>query len=111
MATMPWKQNDTGWTEPINLRYGDGTAPNLEGVTSVKFLMRDSRGTVVRNGDAVPVAPAATSGAVRYNRVAADTATVGIYFAEIQVVFADSSRRTFPEAEELLVSVRKHIAD
>lgn len=91
------KRNDT---VPLTATLRVAGAPiDLEGAT-VRFHMRDSAGTlvvdsaatVIQNGDGSD----GTKGRVKYEWVASDTATAGVFSLEWEVTFADSTVRTFP---------------
>lgn len=91
------KRNDT---VPLTATLRVAGAPiDLQGAT-VRFHMRDSAGilvvdsaaTVIQNGDGSD----GTKGRVKYEWVASDTATAGVFSLEWEVTFADSTVRTFP---------------
>lgn len=91
------KRNDT---VPLTATLRVAGAPiDLEGAT-VRFHMRDSAGTlvvdsaatVIQNGDGSD----GTKGRVKYEWVASDTATAGVFSLEWEVTFSDSTVRTFP---------------
>ena len=80
------KVNDTWPALQITMTYNDGTtAVNLTGGTC-RFLMKSLDGAVAVSQTATIVTPA--SGIVRYDWVAADTATEGEYHAEFEATLA-----------------------
>lgn len=96
MATETFlKKGDTAPPFEATLRDGAGNPVDLAGATA-RFLMRLSRpprGVVV-------VAPAtitdAAGGRVRYAWVAADTARAGVFDAEVEITFSDTTIESFP---------------
>lgn len=97
------KQNDTGPAMLATLQDANGNAINLVGA-SVRFHMRKMHGAnpVI---DAEATVVTAASGIVRYNWLAADTATVGTYQAEFEVTYADASIETFPNGGYIDVQI------
>lgn len=81
----------------------DGVPVNLAGAT-VRFLMAAHRtGTLVINR-AAHIEDAA-GGEVWYIWQAGDTATAGLYQAEIEVTFPDGRVETYPNADYLMVNI------
>lgn len=70
-----------------------GAPVDLTSATGVKFIMK-SGSTVKVNAAAVIVTP--TAGVVRYDWLAADTATPGDYTAEWSVTWTGGKQQTFP---------------
>ena len=102
MATKFYiKQNDTKPSLPVALAQ-DGSVVNLEGAT-----VRCHMGSVV---DAEAVITEEATGSVRYDFVAADTATIGSYAAEFQVTFSDGEPETFPNDDYLVVVVLPEVS-
>lgn len=72
----------------------DAGLANLTGAT-VRFIMAPAvGGTPKVNANASVLDP--TQGSVRYEWVAADTASPGSYLAEWQVTWSDGRQQTFP---------------
>jgi len=99
--TFQMKQNDTRPSLYVNLAQ-DGSVVDLTGA-AVKFHM----GTVI---DTAAVITDATRGSVRYDWLAADTATAGSYRAEFQVTFSDGGIETFPNDGHLIINIYSELA-
>jgi hypothetical protein len=68
---------------------------DLTTATGVNFIMKSIQGNTIKvNAAATIVTPA--SGVVRYDWIAADTATPGSYQAEWQVTWTGGKKQTFP---------------
>jgi hypothetical protein len=94
MATATWKQNDLEPEVRSTLQNADGSAINLTGATAVYFLMRPvSGGTTIRT--TATVVNAAT-GIVSYDWTSGDTATVGSYYQEWEIMWPSSRPQTVP---------------
>ena len=106
-------KNDRQPSILATLQYEDGTAVNLTGAT-VKFHMSKD-GVILNNKAAVIVAPA-TSGVVRYDWEATDTAvTLGSdgfcrCKGEFEVTFADTTKMTFPTKGDFQIIFRNEYA-
>lgn len=102
-STFAIKRNDR--REPIErtLKGSNGLAVDLTGAT-VKFLMR-LHGSAVLKVNAAATVVSAVGGQVRYSWTAADTDTAGVYDAEFEVTFSDTTKQTFPNAEPIAVMV------
>jgi hypothetical protein len=107
MSTFYMRQNDTQPRLLATLQDGDANPINLTGA-SVQFHMRTLAGSLVTNRAAVIVT--AASGDVRYDWIAADTATVGSYQAEFQVTYSDGTIETFPNSGYIRVEISDDIA-
>ena len=101
MAEMFIKRNDT--KPPLYVTLADGGVAVDLSTATVKFHM----GTIV-DSDAVVID--GTAGTVRYDWVAADTATAGCFPGEFEVTFADGSIQTFPNDENLTIIIPKDVA-
>lgn len=101
------KQNDTSPSLRATLIDGDGDAVNLTGA-SVRFHMRDASGTT--KVDAVASIITAASGIVQYSWAVGDTDTVGVFAAEFEVTYSDTSVGTFPNNGYITVKIRDDIA-
>jgi hypothetical protein len=93
MADFTLKAHDRRPSIQATLSSG-GTAVDLTGVLSVKFIMANSTGTVVVNTAATIVT--ANQGIVRYDWGATDTATPGNYTAEWEVTISTGIKQTYP---------------
>lgn len=106
--TFSIKQNDTSPAMLATLQDASGVAINLTGAT-VRFHMRaiGSNSTVVNS---VATVVSALLGTVRYNWIAANTATIGSYQAEFQVTYSDATVETFPNDSYISVEIIDDIA-
>ncbi len=93
------KQNDTAPAFVVALKddFGETTeaAVNLTTASSAVFNMRTTGGSVVISRGSATITSAAT-GVVTYNWGTANTATVGGYEAEIEVIWANGTKESFP---------------
>ena len=103
MATFIMKQNDTSPSIEATLTDINGTAINLNDA-SVRFHMKNLSNSVVVVDAAATIVTAA-SGIVRYDWQSADTAKAGIYSCEFEVTYSDASIETFPNDEQIIVSI------
>jgi hypothetical protein len=90
------------------LQNASGTAVNISGAT-VRFSMRKISGEVVVSRAAATVVDA-TTGSVRYNWQAADTANAGAFQAEFEVTYSDDSVETFPNDGYIPVIITDDVA-
>tara|TARA_R110000823_G_scaffold58005_5_gene139922 strand:- start:994 stop:1317 length:324 start_codon:yes stop_codon:yes gene_type:complete len=102
------KQNDTSPSILATLKDAAGAAVSLAGA-SVRLHMRKIGFAQVTVDQAATIVTAA-SGEVRYDWVAADTAAVGSYEAEIEVTYGDGSIETFPNDGFIRVEITDDIA-
>lgn len=102
------KQNDTSPSIQTTLLDGNGLAVDITGNLGVTFHMRNSEGTVVIDTAATVVT--AGSGIVRYDWLAADTATAGTFQAEFEVTYSDGKIETFPNASYIEIVITDDIA-
>ena len=102
------KKNDTSPAFQAILKDGAGDPINLDGAT-VRFHMKTISGTtsVV---DASASIITASSGVVRYNWDALDTANAGSYQAEFEVTYPDAAVETFPNDGYIRVEIISDIA-
>ena len=91
-STFKIKRNDTSPAISQQLLDSDGNAVDITGAT-IKFLMA-RRGPLKVNGTATIVT--AATGMVKYQWVAADTDTVGLYQIEWEVTYSGGGVETFP---------------
>ena len=103
MATFIMKQNDTSPSIEATLTDINGTAINLNN-SNVRFHMKNLSNSAVVV-DAAATITNASGGIVRYNWQAADTAKAGIYSCEFEVTYSDASIETFPNDEQIIVSI------
>lgn len=102
MMAFTIKQNDTSPALQATLQDYAGTAINLVGAT-VRFHMKSLDGSIVV--DAPMTITNAAGGVVRYNWQAADTDTVGTYYAEFEATYSDASIETFPNTDSIAIVI------
>lgn len=98
------KQNDTSPSLRATLKDASLTAIDLTGA-SVQFHMKAIDGTLKVNA-AMDITDA-FNGVVQYDWQSGDTDTVGAYYVEFEVTYADASIETFPNNGNKAVSVVK----
>jgi hypothetical protein len=103
------KQFDTLPALELDLLRGDGVPQNLTGCTA-RFLMR-LRGQNDATVNAAATIVDAVNGIVRYDWVAGDTDTAGVYKGEVEVTTAGSQRVTFPSNGYITIRVLDDIAN
>lgn len=106
-------------SDPFYIKEGD-TSPallytlsptvDLTGATVVFNMRLRSDGSVKVNRAAAVIVSPATGGVVRYDWDADDTDTAGIYQAEFEVTYADSTVETFPNNGFIPVQIGGDIA-
>lgn len=79
------------------LSASDEQPVDLTAAQQVRFIMVTQARAVIVNAVAVIEAPA-TLGIVRYDWIAADTATAGSYLGEWEVTWTGGKKQTFPTA-------------
>lgn len=106
MADFYVRQNDLREAIQATLKGADGVAVDLSsGVSSVRYNMR-SKVTGAAKVDAAATIVTAASGIVKYQWVAGDTDTPGLYNAEFEVLFSSgASPLSFPNRGYLLVEI------
>ena len=102
MTTVYVKQNDTKPDIQVTINDDQGTAVDVSGA-SIKFFMNDSTGTNKVDGTGAIVT--AASGIIKYVWQTNDLDTVGVYDAEFQITFSDSSILTAPSSGYITVVV------
>lgn len=100
------KQNDTSPSLQATLKDASLTVINLTGA-SVRFHMKGVDGTL--KVDAAMAITNALNGVIQYDWQAADTNTVGTYYVEFEVTYADGSVETFPNNGNKVVSVVREL--
>ena len=100
------KQNDTSPSLQAILKDASGTAISLTGA-SVRFHMKALDGTV--KVDAAMTVTDNLNGVVQYDWQTGDTDTVGSYSVEFEVTYGDSTIETFPNNQNLTISVVREL--
>lgn len=100
------KQNDTSPSLQATLKDAAQSPVVLSGAT-VMFHMKSIDGTV--KVDQPMTITDADGGVVRYDWQAVDTDTVGTYYVEFEVTYADASIETFPNNGNRVVSVVREL--
>jgi hypothetical protein len=100
------KQNDTSPSLQATLKDASLSPVDLTGAT-VMFHMKSIDGTV--KVDQQMTITDDTGGVVRYDWQSGDTDTVGTYYVEFEVTYADASIETFPNNGNKVVSVVKEL--
>ena len=100
------KQNDTSPSLQVTLRDSSLVVVNLTGAT-VRFHMKSVDGTL--KIDAPMTVTNDLGGVCQYNWQAGDTDTVGTYYVEFEVTYADASVETFPNNGSKTVKVVREL--
>lgn len=100
------KQNDTSPSLQATLKDASGTVIALTGA-SVRFHMKALDGTV--KVDAAMTVTDNLNGIVQYDWQTGDTDTVGSYSVEFEVTYGDSTIETFPNNQNLTISVVREL--
>jgi hypothetical protein len=108
-ATFTIKQNDRLPSLQATCVDASGNPVDLTGNTGVEFHMKAVEGGVAKV-DAAGVIVDAATGVVRYDWGATDTDTVGEYEGEFEVMYADSKTQTFPNFENILITIVDDLA-
>ena len=103
------KQNDTAPSLVAILRDTRGRPRVLTGATIVLHMRLQSDKTVKITSGSCTITDASL-GIVTYPFTAANTDTVGVYQAEIQVTYSDSTIETFPNSDHIIVTITDDIA-
>ena len=101
------KQNDTSPAIQATLKDGNGSPINLNGA-DVVIHMKSVDG-VLKVNEQVTIVDADT-GVVKYEWVTGDTDTVGTYYVEFQVTYADSTIETFPNSSNIIIFIKPELA-
>lgn len=100
------KQNDTSPSLQATLKDAALDPINLTGAT-VRLHMKSVDGTIKIDQPMTVVTP--LQGLIQYNWQAGDTNTVGTYYVEFEVTYADASIETFPNNGSKVVSVVREL--
>jgi hypothetical protein len=100
------KQNDTSPSLQATLKDSSQNPIGLLGAT-VMFHMK-SLGGVLKVNQQMTITDE-DNGVVQYNWQAGDTDTVGTYYVEFEVTYADSSVETFPNNGNKVVTVVREL--
>lgn len=100
------KQNDTSPSILADLKSFNGDPINLTNA-SIQFHMKSVDGTL--KVDAAMTILNESLGRVRYDWQVGDTDTVGSYYVEFEVTYADNSVETFPNNGNKTVSVVREL--
>lgn len=99
------KQNDTSPSLQATLSDTSG-AVDIVGAT-VKLHMKSLAGVLVIDEDMTITD--ATNGVVQYDWVTGDTSTVGAYYVEFEVTYADGGIETFPNSGSLPLVISREL--
>ena len=103
------KQNDTAPKLVVVLQDSRGRPRVLTGATVVIHMRLQSDLTVKITGASVTIDDDSL-GIVSYGFSAANTDTAGVYQAEIQVTYSDSTVETFPNNDYIIITILDDIA-
>jgi hypothetical protein len=113
MTDFTLKRNDTSPAIEFQLQDDDGNAIDISGFNEVEFFFRQRRDSTTKvdddTGGNVSV-PDAANGIVKYEWMATDTETAGIFEAEFEVEYSDGAVETFPNTGYIKVQIVKDIA-
>jgi hypothetical protein len=100
------KQNDTSPSLQATLKDSALSPINLNGATVV-LHMKSLEGVI--KVDAAMTIVESLNGIIKYDWQTGDTDTVGTYYVEFEVTYADASIETFPNTGSLVVSVVREL--
>ena len=100
------KQNDTSPSLQATLKDAQLVPVDIT-AAAVKFHMKSLDGVVKINE--TMTSTDAENGVVQYDWQVGDTDTVGAYYVEFEVTYADASIETFPNTGSLVVSVIREL--
>lgn len=103
-AEFKIKRHDREPSIRVNVKNVDGSAFNLTGYTSPRFIMR-SPGATLPKVDQPAVLEDAAAGVVRYDWATDDTDTTGTFEAEVEITTPGGKKQTFPTDGYLCVRV------
>ena len=101
------KQNDTSPAIQATLKDANGSAIDLTGA-DVVMHMKSVNG-VLKVSEEMTIVDAA-NGVVKYDWVTGDTDTVGTYYVEFQVTYADLTIETFPNDDKAVILIKPELA-
>jgi hypothetical protein len=101
------KQNDTSPAIQATLKDANGSAIDLTGA-DVVMHMKSVNG-VLKVSEEMTIVDADT-GVVKYDWVTGDTDTVGTYYVEFQVTYADLTIETFPNDDKAVILIKPELA-
>ena len=101
------KQNDTSPAIQATLKDANGSAIALTGA-DVAMHMKSVNG-VLKVREEITIVDADT-GVVKYDWVTGDTDTVGTYYVEFQVTYADLTIETFPNDDKAVILIKPELA-
>lgn len=103
------KVGNTGPDLQVELLDEDGDVIDITGYSTIKFSMRNKRtGTTVIDGVAA-VEVTVNPGVIKYEWVAADTATPGEYEGEFEVVLGSTQKISFPNKGFISILISESI--
>ena len=102
--SLNWKKGDRHPPLDVVLRDQNGVV-DLTSASAVEFIMQDSSGTNVVDGECTILD--AASGRVRYSWAEGDTDTVGSFKAEWVVTWDDGLETTFPDDGFVTIRITK----
>ena len=105
MAEFFIKRGDTS----PSLQYTLSPTTDLTGATVV-FNMSTANRSSVKVSRQTAVVVDAANGIVRYDWQSADTDTAGDFLGEFEVTYADTKVETFPNSDDIDISIGKDIA-
>ena len=97
------KQNDTSPAISAVLRDSSGAAIDLSSASAVFHMKAVGASTLKVDASASVTDP--ENGAIQYDWASGDTDTPGTYYAEFKVTYTDGSVESFPNTENLLVTI------
>ena len=97
------KQNDTSPAISAILKDSAGAVIDLSSASVVFHMKAIGASTLKIDTSATITDP--ENGAIQYDWVSGDTDTPGTYYAEFKVTYTDGSVESFPNTENLLVTI------
>ena len=97
------KQNDTSPAISAVLKDSAGAVIDLSSASAVFHMKAVGASTLKVDASASVTDP--ENGAIQYDWASGDTDTPGTYYAEFQVTYTDGSVESFPNTENLIVTI------